>query len=137
MRKKIKYFVEDVIPYRKELLICTGLKSTEEILKTGKELKLSNGFKEFIKGKKEFIDKSIKENCAFMMVDHRCAGIIRLRDYEDSWEFWETLIHELNHYVHFLCENIGAESELELQAYLQEYLFRSIRRKLQGVDKIK
>jgi hypothetical protein len=48
---------------------------------------------------------------------------------------WEVLMHELHHYVNFLSRHVGLEVEIEAQASLQEYLFRSIRRKLQGIDK--
>lgn len=60
--------------------------------------------------------------------------VLLLRYYEDTWQFWETLIHELNHVVYRIADLKTFKDEEEGQAYLQEYLFRSIRRKLMGLE---
>ena len=53
--------------------------------------------------------------------------------YADDWKFWETLMHELFHSVHYEMVNrrcMGSESEA--LAYQHGYLFRSIRKKIQA-----
>ena len=62
--------------------------------------------------------------------------VLLLRPYQDAWEYWETLMHEIQHIVQYLAKCKGMNDEPEAQAYLFEFLFRSIRRKLQGTDKI-
>lgn len=58
-----------------------------------------------------------------------------LREYEDSWDYWETLIHEISHMLDFVFEDRKMTKETEARAYQHEYLFRQIRRKLQGLAK--
>lgn len=54
-----------------------------------------------------------------------------LKPFEDCWEFWETLIHELSHLVDFvLSDQKRMAKETEARAYQIEYLFRQVRRKL-------
>lgn len=133
-RPRKQSFIESVDPYRKDIFVCTGFKDTSEIIKAGKKMKLNKDFIDFIERNREKTDSTIKDNAAFLAVTPKSAGIMCLRPYHDTWEFWETLIHELNHYMKFLSENIGMENEIEAQAYLQEHLFHKIRRKLQGTD---
>jgi len=53
-----------------------------------------------------------------------------------SWIFWEAVMHEIHHLVLHISKLKSFQDEWENQAYLFDYLFRNIRRKIQGVDKI-
>ena len=68
----------------------------------------------------------------FAWATHVKGLFLVLGPYEDTWAFWEMLIHELNHAVFRFAEIKTMQTETEVQARLQEYLFRSIRRKLQN-----
>lgn len=69
--------------------------------------------------------------------------ILFLKGFEDVWEDYETLMHECFHIVmkmaqaRLLINHTTNTIEEEALAYQQEYLFRSIRRKLQDAFKIK
>ena len=47
---------------------------------------------------------------------------------KEPWSFYEVLIHELNHFIHYAGKYYGFEEEVEFKAYLQESMFREIRR---------
>lgn len=54
-----------------------------------------------------------------------------------EWGHYETLMHELHHAVNdCLVEKRGMGKEWEAQAYCQERLFHTIRRKLDGLEKV-
>lgn len=77
----------------------------------------------------------IDAGCAFVSREEtHHAFVLRLRPFQDSWQWWETLIHELNHLVDGMAEAQAFEKEWEAKAYLQEYLFHEIRRKCMGLD---
>jgi hypothetical protein len=64
--------------------------------------------------------------------------ILYLREWVRDWHSYETLLHEIVHAVQYIFEDCrGLWSENEAVAYQIEYLFRSIRRKLDRVDKVK
>jgi hypothetical protein len=57
-------------------------------------------------------------------------SIIVLRDGKNNWDFFESIMHEVHHAVEEISSAKGMIDELEAKAYLFEYLFRNIRRKL-------
>ena len=65
-----------------------------------------------------------------------CDGryVMWFPSYEDTWKFWECLLHETNHVVFSLARDKNMQDETEAQAYLHEYLFKHIRRKLQKAE---
>ena len=62
--------------------------------------------------------------------------VLILQKLRDDWVYWETLIHELSHIVDWIVDMKMLDGETEARAYLHEWLFREVRRKLQGIDKI-
>lgn len=125
MKKKPIVFIQSCPPYSHTVLICSGVTSSKQIEKvtsTEKVLKWvkDNGqiFADVLNGKTEA-----------MSVNHDKFLILILKPYKNKWIFWDTLVHELNHIVFWLSEMKMLEKEMEAQAYLQEYLFREIRRK--------
>ncbi len=59
--------------------------------------------------------------------------IMFLAEPNESWGFYENILHETNHMTGFIMNYKGAQNEIEANAYTQEAMFRMIRRKLQGV----
>lgn len=126
-------FKQDTGIFKHEILITVGA-TTEQVLKSLIDAEDS------IKELAEAHDEQFKE-----LVDSKMAGyalcdrvskhiILALGSYQDDWYYWETLAHELHHVVEYMSDFKLLDGELEAKAYLFEYLFRSIRRKLQGID---
>jgi hypothetical protein len=86
----------------------------------------------------ELIDASLKEwpeARAFVTDDNGCPLILAFcEEFEDSWETYELLIHEITHVVQGVREWMnGGRTESEFEAYLMQYLFSQIRRKALGI----
>ncbi len=126
-------WVQKTHQWRKDIFVCTGY-SAKEIIKAIKQQKAKHWMVEYVEKEEKTWQGIIDEGCAFVAREptHN-AFVMRLRPFQDSWEFWETLIHELAHLVDGMAEGQKFEKETEARAYLQEYLFHEIRRKLQGV----
>ena len=60
--------------------------------------------------------------------------IMILQKYKDDWSYWECLVHELSHILDWIVEWKMLQGESEARAYLHEWLFREIRRKIQLKD---
>lgn len=141
MKNKLKVFSQDIAPYRKEILVSIGAE-TKDILdyvnkKCTKQAK--KDFPEIIKQHRDLFDrvKTEKNGYALHFVkDGRSYLILLLRKFEDTWVYWETLLHELSHIIDWVVEDCMLEKETEARAYLHEHLFNRIRRKLQGTDKL-
>lgn len=131
-----QHFVLDIIPYRKEMFVCTGVTSYEELLR--KQPKgAAKWYINWLEENKDSIEKNIKSSATGFVFFNTLKGgaVLFLRDYADTWNYWEVLMHELTHYIDFLGEQIGLDADhTEARAYLFEYLFHTIRRILQGID---
>ena len=129
--KKVRVFIQDCPPYNHTVLVCSGVTSSkqiEKVITTKKVLKWvkENGqvFADVLNNKKEAL-----------AINHDKFLILILKPYKNDWQFWDTLLHELNHIVFLLSEMKMLQTEMEAQAYLHEYLFREIRRKfLKNLD---
>ena len=134
-RKKSKkpiIFIQDTGTYSNELIVCAG-GTKEDVLKHFKKRRdVKKNALEWLTAKAWEV---FKEHKAVTYTDDSGRAIIVTRVYEDTWDYWETLMHELHHYVRSFSQWKLMEKEDEALAYLHEYLFRSIRRKLQGIDK--
>lgn len=115
--------------------MCAGFRSYKELIKHQPK-GAAKWYLDWLESHKEAFDKDFKGQCkgaCFFDSDHGSSVII-LRDYNDSWEYWEVLMHELSHYLDFIGTQVGITDETEARAYLFEHLFHSIRRILQGID---
>ena len=130
MKKRVKkIFVQSTHIYRNDILVCVDA-TWEDVTKFAKPELIKkiepykNLFNEVLLGKQ-------------MGYAVNCDGwlFLILPKFKDNWDYWEVLIHELHHIVFYLSETKMLEKEMEAQAYLFEWLFRQIRRKLQGVEK--
>lgn len=133
-----QWFTLEMDPYRKNVFVCAGFKSWEEIRKVQPKgapewwYKFLDDIRE--KMEEDFRKGIAKGSCFFD--DRHGAGIMILRPFDDTWEYWEVIIHECSHYLDFLGEQIGLSvRETEARAYLLEFMFRRIRRTLQGITK--
>lgn len=132
-RPQKQYWLQSTHQYRKDVFVCAGL-SAAEMVRAIKKYKPKKYVLDFLAEHEEGWHEIIEKGCAFVSMEgtHGCL-FIRLREYEDTWEFWGTLIHELSHLLDMISEQMAWEKETEARAYLQEYLFQTIRRKLMGV----
>lgn len=135
VKPKTKIFVQTHGTYPNETLVCVG-GTLADAIKYAKRIKAKKGFIEWL----ETCDREDKENQAtpsqsgyVRYLTDKGFTFMWLKPFEDTWDFWETLIHELSHLVDFvLTEQKRMGKETEARAYHLEYLFREIRRELQA-----
>ena len=137
--KKIKkqkpiIFIQDCGIFSNDVLVASGA-GQQQILK-------------FLKSRKHIPKEAIKwiegETRAFKLLDENkgVSGwkdgrlLLLLRPVNDDWDYWETLLHEVHHLVSAVVRYKRMWKEIEAQAYFAEYLFRHIRRKLMGFEKL-
>ena len=136
--KKIKklIFVQDCAQYKCEFVVSLGY-TYEEIIKYAKKEKFEKFFLENMAHAKENYWESVYGKKSFVCIDEEKSHpfCMILKEFKDEWEFYEILMHECLHIVQAIVKSCQMHKEDESEAYLLEYLFRSIRRKLQGVDK--
>lgn len=135
-RPKVQHFTIDVPPYRKQIFVCTGFTSYKQLRKAQSK-RAEKWYLEWLDTHKENLELQFNgkwTGSVFFNTEHGVA-VFTLRGYHDCWDYWECLIHELSHYLDFLGDQVGIAKETEARAYLMEFLFRRIRRKLQGLDK--
>jgi len=138
MKKKEIIFVQECGTYTNQILVLIGCQDKNKLFKYLKKIKTKADFakwvlQDFDNWKEDIKNKNIGQFCYNNQVE---GTVLVMQHYEDSWEYWEVLMHEIHHVVQYLAEGKGMLKEIEAQAYLFEFLFRSIRRKIQGVDKI-
>lgn len=87
----------------------------------------------------DFLNRNIDEfptpfendgGCIIINPETNKPLILYMKNKERTWEFWDTLIHEVHHIVYKTAQYVGFEKEIEHQAYLMETVFRQIRRLL-------
>ena len=144
MKRKTKQkkfvFLQDIDPYFADVLVCAGVSLEEAKRFVKKEFKPSfrKPFAEWLDSDKELFDTLLrKEMKGYTIFDKKKIYLaILLQEVQDDWQYWETLMHELHHLVEHVSNVRMLDDEIEAKAYLQEHLFRSIRRKLQGVEAV-
>jgi hypothetical protein len=132
--KKLKYtFTQFCETFEIEIVCFIGL-DYEDILKEVNKKLYNNEFKECIK-KDGTLEKYIEKDLGFF-THYKDKGFMTLwmKEYKDEWDFYEILLHELHHGVHIISESRGFMDEMEAKAYLFQYLFREIRRKIQNKE---
>jgi hypothetical protein len=124
-------FVFETGIFNDEIIVAYNL-TPEGVLK---EIKKQVKRKMLIKDCIPFAENTVKNyrevdppNKAFVY-EERARQILVINKWEDNWEKYETLLHEVVH----LVQNIKARKQFndaETEAYLVEHLFRTIRRRL-------
>ena len=141
MKRKPKpvIFIQPLDPYRHDLFVVAGA-TKADLLRFCKKAKVIKECVEVIKEDADKMFSTIESTQLALFFwakkKHHIFFMLFLRPYKDVWEYWETLIHELAHVVQKLASEKMMEGEDEARAYLHEFLFRSVRRKLQGLEKL-
>lgn len=125
---RARVFFISVRPYQKTLCVAAGCKNMAEIRR--RMGKIDKWFADWLDERTKLLDGLIANETAFCAVHWRGAGLIHLRPYKNGWDFWDTLMHEVFHYVDDISNQMSFEDEKEAKAYLHEDLFRQIRRRL-------
>lgn len=136
MKKKTKplIFIQEIPPYKHEMIVCVGGGYDEIIKWYNKNIKKD---KKWLKWadyyKKDFNNVKEGKNLGYCLYEETNGWLILFtKEFRDTWGYWDTLLHELNHIVFWIAERKLLKEEMEAQAYLHEYLFREIRRKLRN-----
>jgi hypothetical protein len=132
MIKKCIFWVE-VNLYKHDVLVCVGVTAADALKKVKNQEK---DYIQFIKDNEGLFDKVLNDKYAYALKNNKTGHILLiLGTPNDTWDYWELVLHETCHIVQYITELKMLEGEIEAQAYLHEYLFRTIRRKLSGHDK--
>ena len=139
-KNKPLIFPQDIPPYRHSMLVCVGANSKDvlEWLKKNSKKGIKQDYIKFVNSHEKLFNEVNNGNqlgYAIAELDKQYL-IMVLRKFEDNWGYWECLIHELSHILDWICDWKMLNGETEARAYLHEWLFKEIRRKLQGRDKI-
>src|SRR3990167_4195246 len=124
-------FLQNWHVYPNDTLVCIGMTKPEIVAfirdkEKGKEKWKTGVAEDFENTKTPIGDKGY-----FWYPDEAAQSILIINEWDGSWDNFETLIHELHHAVHIMLgEKRGMAGEVEALAYAQEYLFRSIRKKI-------
>lgn len=129
-KKKNKEFFGDyrIRPFHTDIIIAC-LNKGEDICKHLNRKKN----KELSDWMKKFVDKiPTPEGSGAMIFCPKTNKplILFLKNRSRDWDFYGTLMHEINHIVYHLARNLKFEDEPEFQAYLTESLFTDFRRLL-------
>lgn len=123
-------FTQECGIYTDQILVCVGA-SKQLVFNYFKKNKVSADFSKWVLGSDFFNDIQAKHKGLFAWNTDIEGCCIFLRPFENTWDYWETLMHEVHHVVEHLAKKKMFSDEVENKAYLHEFLFRSIRRKLQ------
>lgn len=133
MKKKPIIFLQWIDPYKIQVMVGAGAEK-QDIIEFSKKNKYKKEFIEWVNSDKIFNFLKGKAGAYCWAEDKNEMlkfNLILLDNYQDTWEYWECLIHELHHLVHRVSKDKMLENEMEAQAYLMEFLFQQIRQKLQ------
>lgn len=135
MKKKM-VFIQDCGIFLDEFVVSAGL-TTDELKKFAKKKKLGKEFMKVVFEDCDFIEEK-NPKCAhtYFSTETNAVSLVSLSKFEDSWDYWSSVLHEVVHVVQREEIRKGLQKEDEARAYLTEYLFNNIRRKLSGVIKI-
>jgi hypothetical protein len=137
---KDKMFIQSFGTYSDEIFVIIGIHDKRQILKYLKKIKALFPFSKWVLESIDEWNTSLKDTNKGQLCwndsKDTCGCVLMLRTPVDTWDYWEVLMHECHHAVQHIAKRKGFLEEAENQAYLQEFLFHSLRRKLQGVDSV-
>lgn len=123
-----KKFIVDTLLYPAKILILYRWKKEETLellqkMKYGKEMLdavKEDGFEERFYGT-AYHTQNENGTGEYLLIIHK---------YKDEEEMNEVLVHETNHLASYIATRHGFIEEMEATAYLQEYLFKEIKKGL-------
>lgn len=128
--KTKKIFIQDWGTYSNETIVSIG-SSPGEVKRFMEKAKIKKEPKEWLLRKFDELENIKPSESGFCLLSDKGWTFLWLRDFDDTWDFWSTLIHEISHLIdHVLREHKLMWKETEACAYQTEYLFNSIRRKI-------
>ncbi len=122
-----KAFIVRLDVYKIEILVCVGPMTKDEIISNMKRLRCHDNF---VEEYSKVSDDDIYTVGWFWQCPKTHGSMISIQYKKIGWEFWETLIHETHHAIHFLLTKGRNIKSHEALAYAQECLFHKIRTKL-------
>lgn len=133
MKKAYKtIFIQDWGTYGDETVVAVGT-TIDEVVQYLKKHKASQGSIKSMEEDAKELSETMKCSKGFFAKpnDTTVGSFLWTRDWDNSWEHSEVLVHELFHAVYnTLGKGRSMMDEQESMAYQQEFLFRAIRRKL-------
>lgn len=126
---KKNIFIQDYGIFYNEFVVCTGI-SAEELKKYAKAEKLNKNFFKCIFDDGEYQKPEKLMAYTYSNAESNIVYLVSFPDFEDTWDFWNHVLHEVVHVVQANERRSGLFKEDEARAYLTEYLFTNIRRKL-------
>lgn len=126
---KKNIFIQDSGIFYNEFVVCTGI-SAEELKKYAKAEKLNKNFFKVIFDDGEYQKPEQRMAYTYSNAESNIVYLVSFPDFEDTWDFWNHVLHEVVHVVQANERKSGLFKEDEARAYLTEYLFTNIRRKL-------
>lgn len=116
--------------------IVIGLNHAQ-IMSRAKRMKFKKEYLEWLEKEKDGITEEIKSGVLGFCIMHDNRTFMWMQSCnDDDWTYWETLLHETSHLCDYVLRHRNMQNETEARAYTHEYLFRSIRRKVMGRDKL-
>lgn len=126
---KKNIFIQDSGIFYNEFVVCTGI-SAEELKKYAEKEKFNKNFFKFIFDDGEYQKPEKLMAYTYSNAESNIVYLVSFPDFEDTWDFWNQVLHEVVHVVQANERKSGLFKEDEARAYLTEYLFTNIRRKL-------
>jgi len=126
---KKNIFIQDSGIFYNEFVVCTGI-SAEELKKYAEKEKFNKNFFKFIFDDCEYQKPEKLMAHTYFNTESNVVYLVSFPDFEDTWDFWNHVLHEVVHVVQANERKHGLCKEDEARAYLTEYLFTNIRRKL-------
>lgn len=138
MKKSIKkIFIQDMGIFTNEILVCVGVNQKEMLgFAKNKKNKLGKEAIKWLERDSGKLFKLLDENSGVSAWNDG-KFILVLKEWKYDWDWLSVLLHEVHHIVEQMAEYKMFEKEKECKAYLMEYLFKNIRKKLEETKKKK
>lgn len=135
--KKPKIFIQDCGSYTNEILVICGA-TKKETYSFMKKKKIKHSCAKWVLEDFDHWQEKLKTDSGalFAWNSQICAMAMILNKPKNDWRFFENLLHECHHAVWQITKQKAIQEEPENQAYLFDFLFRNIRRKIDGLDSI-
>ncbi len=122
---KDKFFLHEIRPLSNYLIVAC-LKDNKDIYKHLNK-KTNKHISEWLKKKTD--DVKLPEGSGVYHKDDKPL-VLFIKNTKRDWNFFETLMHEINHVIFYHGKYCGFQDECEFNAYISENLFRELRQKL-------